>query len=223
MQKVFRKIKEELKMKARAESDKCAEWVKIKDADRVAKYNHGEYCYLDSIHTVERFVKKYGIDWIPCDERYPDTDDYILLSFENFSIPIIGRYKEDAEGGAFYAGNEDETLVSHGLIVNAWRRLPEPYTGRDNGFPFNSETGSPAAEGCAGFESEEPKISNGDKIRRMSDEELADAMLEIEDIEAYAPFCGSLTKCDEIMDKGELIPEEMCKQCLLKWLKMEAK
>ena len=67
--------------------------------------------------------------WIPCEERYPDTDDYILLSFSNFSVPLVGRYEEDEEGGAFYVGDEEESCVSHGIIVNAWQPLPEPYKG----------------------------------------------------------------------------------------------
>lgn len=33
--------------------------------------------------------------WIPCEERYPDTTDYILLSFSNFSIPVVGRWEEE--------------------------------------------------------------------------------------------------------------------------------
>ena len=65
--------------------------------------------------------------WIPCEDKYPDTDKYILLSFSNFSIPIIGRYEEDENGGAFYAGDEDETLVSQDMFVNAWTPLPKPY------------------------------------------------------------------------------------------------
>lgn len=65
--------------------------------------------------------------WIPVEERYPDTDNYILLSFSNFSIPIIGRYEEDENGGAFYCGDEDITLVSQDLFVNAWMLLVKPY------------------------------------------------------------------------------------------------
>lgn len=66
--------------------------------------------------------------WIPCSERFPGTDEYILLSFENFSIPVVGRYEEDEEGGAFYVGDEDESCVKHGLFVNAWMPLPKPYS-----------------------------------------------------------------------------------------------
>lgn len=35
--------------------------------------------------------------WILAEERLPNGRDYILLSFENFSIPLVGRYEEDAE------------------------------------------------------------------------------------------------------------------------------
>lgn len=41
--------------------------------------------------------------WIPVEERLPNTDNYILLSFENFAMADIGRYELDEEGnGAFY-------------------------------------------------------------------------------------------------------------------------
>ena len=66
-------------------------------------------------------------NWIPVEERYPDTDTYILLSLSNFSIPIVGRWEEDEDGGAFYAGDEDETLVSQDMFVNAWMPLVKPY------------------------------------------------------------------------------------------------
>lgn len=65
--------------------------------------------------------------WIPCDERYPTDDSYILLSFDNFSVPCVGRYEADETGGNFYIGDEDETCVSEDLYVNAWQPLPEPY------------------------------------------------------------------------------------------------
>ena len=43
--------------------------------------------------------------WIPVDEQIPNTDKYILVSFENFTIPDIGRYETDEDGnGAFYPG-----------------------------------------------------------------------------------------------------------------------
>lgn len=66
--------------------------------------------------------------WIPVSERLPDADKYILVSFENFTISDIGRYKTDKDGsGAFYPGDDDKSYVEYGLFVNAWMPLPEPY------------------------------------------------------------------------------------------------
>lgn len=66
--------------------------------------------------------------WIPVSERLPDTDNYILLSFKNFTRADIGSYELDEEGnGAFYPGDDDKSYVSYGLFVNAWMPLPEPY------------------------------------------------------------------------------------------------
>lgn len=66
--------------------------------------------------------------WIPVEERLPDTDNYILLSIENFTMADIGRYELDEEGnGTFYPGDDDKSYVSYGLFVTAWMSLPEPY------------------------------------------------------------------------------------------------
>ena len=46
--------------------------------------------------------------WIPVEERLPEEDEYVLMSFENFTLPIIGRYEKDNDGGgAWYAGDDD--------------------------------------------------------------------------------------------------------------------
>ncbi len=66
--------------------------------------------------------------WILVDEMLPDPDRYILVSFENFSIPIVGRYTvDDEDSGTFRVGDEDETFVENDLYVNAWMYLPECY------------------------------------------------------------------------------------------------
>ena len=64
--------------------------------------------------------------WMPA-EKPPETEGYILLSFDSFTLPMIGRYEEEQEGGAYYLGDEEETCLSHDLYVNAWMPLPEPY------------------------------------------------------------------------------------------------
>lgn len=65
--------------------------------------------------------------WIPVDEAVPTDGRYVLISFENFSLPEIGRYEEDEEGGAWHVGDDDLTCSSHMLFVNAWMELPKPY------------------------------------------------------------------------------------------------
>lgn len=65
--------------------------------------------------------------WIPCSEGMPEDDKYILLSFENFPVPVVGRYEADSGGGAFYAGDDDESCTKHDVFVNAWMPLPEPW------------------------------------------------------------------------------------------------
>ena len=66
--------------------------------------------------------------WIPVDWRLPETDDYILVSFSNYTLPDIGRYESDKDGGgAFFPGDEERSYASFGLFVNAWMPLPESY------------------------------------------------------------------------------------------------
>ena len=67
--------------------------------------------------------------WIPVSDHYPDTEKYILLSFSNFSTPVVGRWEEDENGGSFYVGDEQDSCVSQDLYVNAWQPLPQPYQG----------------------------------------------------------------------------------------------
>lgn len=73
-------------------------------------------------------------DWIPVDVKLPEivtedgSSDYILLSFDNYSLPAIGRYEEDEDGdGNFFEGDEDRSCLSYGLIVNAWMPMIKPY------------------------------------------------------------------------------------------------
>ncbi len=77
-----------------------------------------------------KFVKQEEADgWIPADEP-PKDDSYILLSFENYSCPLVGRYDSDGEmGGAYYIGDcdEEDTCIANDLYVNAWQPLPQPY------------------------------------------------------------------------------------------------
>ena len=87
-----------------------------------------DWLYLEKCKEVNELKKK--MKWISVDERTPEIDDYILLSFENFSLPMVGRYETSEDGGgAFYLGDcdEEDTCVSQDLYVNAWMPLPDPY------------------------------------------------------------------------------------------------
>ena len=102
--------------------------------EAIARY--GENPYIDEkvtdlcygLNLAKDIVRKHMNDgWIPVEEKVPDSGIYIFLSFTNFTLPMIGRYEKDSDGGAFYIGDEEETCVSQDLYVNAWRPLPEPY------------------------------------------------------------------------------------------------
>ncbi len=89
----------------------------------------------NAYHEVRRIVQEvaeeYNGGWIPIVEKLPPDDSFILLSFSNFSVPIVGRYEENEDGGGnFFAGDEDEPLISQDLFVNAWMPLPKPYEER---------------------------------------------------------------------------------------------
>ena len=58
-------------------------------------------------------------DWKEIEEA--PEGKYILLSFANFSVPLVGRY----EDGAFYVGDDDEPLIKQDLFVNGWMPLPK--------------------------------------------------------------------------------------------------
>ena len=58
-------------------------------------------------------------EWQSLDEL-PKEDEYILISFSNYSLPDIGRL----EDGVFYPGDDTKSFKEYGLIVNGWRPLP---------------------------------------------------------------------------------------------------
>lgn len=79
--------------------------------------------------------------WIPIWPEDPNTfppvdkegySDYVLLSFSNCSVPIIGQYRVDEDGGAFYTGDDEEPLTVYDLYVNAWQPLPSPYQPKED-------------------------------------------------------------------------------------------
>ena len=88
-------------------------------------------------HILEVEITKFNVDiqnmidsidgWILVENEVPTDDRFVLLSFENFSVPQIGRYHADEDGGVFCLGDEEVPLSSYGLFVNAWMELPRCY------------------------------------------------------------------------------------------------
>ena len=159
MQETFKEILKELKNELNKVQSKCKS-IAIKDGRSLDYEFYGgkSEAYTKAIEIVEQAAAVEYNNWIPHDEP-PKTDDYVLLSFENFRIPMVGRYEEDEEGGAYYIGDEDKTCVSHDVYVNAWQPLPKPY--------------NPKIE-------VNYKLTNGDKIRSMSNDELAEFLTHAE-------------------------------------------
>ena len=128
MNKAFEKILERLeKLRNNICGDiKCCECKYERRCNPIDE--HYEKIFVDNaVKIVKEAAEEYNNGWILTDERFPDTDKYILLSFSNFSIPLVGRYEEDEDGsGSFYIGDEMETCLSQDLFVNAWMYLPEP-------------------------------------------------------------------------------------------------
>lgn len=104
----------------------------LEDVGITDRYEAAEYGWNEAVDMVFDLVQNYLSDmdnngWIPVEDGLPEDDNYILLSFENYTLPAIGRYEADSEGGAFYVGDNDKPCINYGLFVNAWRPLPEPH------------------------------------------------------------------------------------------------
>ena len=77
---------------------------------------------------IERMKGEERQRWIPVTEKLPEPETYILVSFDNFTLPDIATYRVDDDGsGAFYPGDKDYTYLSVGFYVNAWMPLPGAY------------------------------------------------------------------------------------------------
>ena len=134
--------------------------------------------------------------WIPVQERLPESEGYILLSFDNSTLPDVGRYEVGSDGsGAFYLGDDDNSCVSYGLFVNAWMPLPERYEAD-----------------AKDILTEKPQ-TNEDRIRSMTDEELAEMLSTVS--QHCVVYLSDKMNCRHSnCDTG-------CKNNIKKWLQKE--
>lgn len=72
---------------------------------------------------------------------------------------------------------------------------------------------------CTHFKKSEPilPMTNGDRIRAMSDEELADRLYWLD--KDSIPFCKNLPYCEHRLEADEFISDSECIACMLEWLK----
>ena len=88
-------------------------------------------CLLEKLEGHDKhLIRNERNGWIPCSDP-PKDDRYVLLSFDNFSVPMVGRYEEDEKGGSYYIGDEMEPCVTQDIFVNAWQPLPLPFKDKE--------------------------------------------------------------------------------------------
>lgn len=82
------------------------------------------YKDIQNILQLIRLAKEKEAErWHPVEEGNIPDDEYIMLNFQNFYLPAIGRY----EKGAFYIGDEEKTCIERNLFVDAWSKLPKRF------------------------------------------------------------------------------------------------
>ena len=144
--------------------------------------------------------------WIPVDERMPEERDSMFAKFKGtkkWSPYMFMKVSDDVivtvENGigqavTTYAHTTDgkwkcDLVKINGYRVIAWMPLPEPYSA----------------------DAEKPHIekpqTNADRIRSMTDEELALTVM------CPADITGGDTKCDQYHN---------CRKCTLDWLQRES-
>ena len=63
-----------------------------------------------------------------------------------------------------------------------------------------------------------PPQTNADRIRNMSDEELAKWLIQMSEGDDRIKFCKSRPECNADLDEDREIPQERCAECMLDWL-----
>ena len=79
-------------------------------------------------------------------------------------------------------------------------------------------------DGCPGFgfKPNTATDTNADRIRSMTDEELANHLYLFHGLEERIKFCQNLPECEALLNTEDGLPEEKCVGCLLAWLKQPA-
>lgn len=130
-------------------------------------------------------------EWIPCSEQLPNDrkEKLVYLSSNRVTVAVYNEHRLPHSGDSIgwgyrapdgYIDFEKETVI-------AWRPLPEPYRQNDE---------------------QEKKQTNADRIRSMSDEELAMCTMCPNENGLGEIECNKSDSCN-------------CYECIVKWLQSE--
>ena len=140
------------------------------------------------------------IDWIPVTQKLPENDKNVRVTAVMNDGRIatgIGWYNRHTERWQVCFDADDAFYWGE---VLAWKEnTDEPYRPKDL---------------------KKTTVTNADRIRSMTDEELMDAMFKntTSCISEIVPFCSNKKECEEMLETVEGIPEHLCRKCLLEWL-----
>lgn len=149
----------------------------------------------EAIEIVKQTATEYNNGWIPCSERLPEDGEPVLATDGNYVYLV----EYDADLDASF-GDMD------GIV--AWRPLPDPY------HPEGRVRSSMKL--CKDFELK--KQTNADRIRAMTDEELAELITSGE-LSAICPFCKYYgTKNCYMENEGA---HKNCSRGIIAWLQSE--
>ena len=62
-------------------------------------------------------------------------------------------------------------------------------------------------------------LSRGDRVRAMTDEQLALYILKLNDIDGGDTYCRNNGKCKGVVLENDAIPDAWCVECIKSWLK----
>lgn len=163
------------------------------DFGKCNKYKNCGVCLVDrTIDIVNELAEEHKGGWIPCSERLPEAKKEVLI-FADDNAMFVGRLMN---GG--FSVHDGDGWIDLKFIL-AWQPLPAPYK-----------------EPAAG-----PAMTNADRIRNMTDEELAKFIHAVGCCRNFGgipcgyPFCHSMegNLCHGIKDSTDART--------LKWLKSE--
>lgn len=148
------------------------------DCNPIDVYEKGKNCTAsEAIEIVEQATKEFATDidvresgWVPVSERLPEESLQSVIGWDAYRERcVFVQYI----GGRFVLGDDTESVK-----ITHWMNTPnQPHICTNNDCTFNEEKDCPAAKGYAGYER---KQTNADRIRSMSDEELAEFLTHAE-------------------------------------------